>query len=48
MKLWNLCRNLVDREIVEGCVMACFLGALLLLPFMALLYAPELLALLGR
>ena len=48
MKLWNLCRNLVDRETVEGCVLACFLGALLLLPFAAKMYAAELMALLGR
>ena len=48
MKPRNLRRSLVDWEIVEGCVMACFLGALLLLPFAARMYAPELLALLGR
>lgn len=48
MKPRHLRRNPVEWDIVEGGVMACFLGALLLLPFMALLYAPELLALLGR
>ena len=48
MKLWNLCRNLVDRETVEGCAMAFILGMILLLPFAAKMYAPELLALLGR
>lgn len=49
MKLWNLCRNLVDREIVEGCARACvFLGGLYLMIFAAFIFEVELVALLGR
>ena len=40
--------QLLNSETVWGCIMACILGGLLLLPFAAKMYAPELMALLGR